>query len=336
MRRPMLGAAAAVLGLTLGSSGGATGASPAVVAVFTPSPGHRIAGFGFDREWLALAEDPDGRTGCPVVRLLAVTGGQARSLTRPGGVTCRLGHRFWVRPGARAIGVAIVKALWVVRDGDTAVAVKASPQEPEQVLARVTVNGRRGPFLGPVVATNWLRLFARYARSPDGQLSGDVISGNGRTLWSATGPVLPLGLDDEEHAVSVGADGEIAMWHAHGARYGRVPDAHARAAALDHGLVVLLRSDRARLDVRRLSGQRIASWPVAAGAASLLDADGGTAVYLTGRSVHELDLSTGADRTVAVAPRGTALLDAQIERGLVAYAYRGGPAGPGRLVVVRG
>jgi hypothetical protein len=146
--------------------------------------------------------------------------------------------------------------------------------------------------------------------------------------------VLPLGLDDEEHAVSVGTDGSIAMWHAHGARYGKVPDAHARAAAMDSGLVVVLRSDRPRIDVRRLSGQRIASWPVAPGAAPLLDAEGDTAIYLVGRSVHELDLTHGRDRTVAVAPAGSTLLDAQIERGLVAYAYRGGPAGSGRVVVV--
>jgi hypothetical protein len=193
----------------------------------------------------------------------------------------------------------------------------------------------RGPFLGPVVATNWLRLFGRYTRAADGTLTGEVVSGNRRTLWSATGPVLPLGLDDEEHAVSVGADGSIAMWQAHGARYGRVQTARVRAAALDRRVVVLLRRDRPRLDVRRLSGRRSASWPIAAGAAPLLDADAGTAVYVAGRSVHELDLVNGTDRVVAAAPRGSTVVDAQIERGLVAYAYRGGAAAEGRVVVVR-
>lgn len=335
MRRLLLVGAAAALGLALVPSGSAT-TPPRDVAVFAPAPGHRIAAFGFDRRWLVLAEDPDTGGGCPLVRLVAVGGGDARTLTRPDGPTCRLGGRFWARPSARPIGVAIVKALWVVRDGSTAIAVKASPSEPEQVLARVTrIDRERGPFLGPVAATNWLRLFGRYTRAADGTLTGDVVSGNRRTLWSATGPILPLGLDDKEHAVSVGADGSIAMWHAHGARYGRVPDARARAAALDRGLVVILRSDRPRLDVRRLSGWRIASWQVASGAASLLDADGGTAVYLAGRSVHEVDLASGADRTVATAPRGTTLLDAQIEPGLVAYAFCGGPAPTGRVVVVR-
>ena len=336
MRRLSVAVAATALGLVLGSAGGATIASHAIVASFSPIPGHRIAGFGFDRRWLALAEDPDTSGGCPIVQIVTTTGGKARSLTRSGGPTCRLGGHFWVRPGARAVGVAIVKALWIVRRGATAIAVKAAPDEPESVLVQVSgIDQQRGPFLGPVVATSWLRLFGRYTRGTNGTLAGDVVSGNRRTLWSATGPVLPLGLDDEEHAISVGAGGSIAMWHAHGARYGRVQNARARAAALDRGLAVLLRFDRRRVDVRRLSGRRTASWPVAAGAAPLLDADGGTAVYLAGRSVHELDLATGADRIVAVTPRGTTVLDAQVEGRLVAYAYRGGPAAAGRVIVLR-
>src|SRR5262249_21133690 len=281
-------------------------------------------------------EDPTGASGCPLVRLVNIRGGGApQALTSRTGPTCRLGDRFWVRPGSRAIGVALVRALWVVRGGTTAVAVKASPREPEHVLAKVTgIDPAHGPFLGPVVATNWLRLFGDYTRGTEGTLTGTVVSGNARTLWSATGPVLPLGLDDEEHAVSVGADGSIAVWHAHGARYGLVADAHARAAAFDRSLVIVMRSDRPRLGVRQLSGRLIDSWRIAAGAAPLLDADGGTAVYFAGRAVHELDLATGADRIVASAPGGT-LLDAQIERGLVAYAYRGGLAPAGRVVVVR-
>jgi hypothetical protein len=334
MRRALL--AAAGLALAFGPSGGAKPASHRIVSTFAPAPGHRIAGFAFDRKWLALAEDPATASGCPIVSVVAATGGEARMLTRHGGPTCRLGGRFWVRPGERAIGVAIVKALWVVRRGATAIAVKASPDEPEQVLSRVTsIDAERGPFLGPVVATNWLRLFGRFTRAAGGTLTGNVISGNRRTLWSATGPVLPLGLDDKEHAVSVGADGAIAMWHAHGARYGRVADAHARAATLDGGLVVLLRNDRPRVDVRNLAGRLIASLPVAAGAAPLLDADEGTLVYLAGRSVHELELGFGADRILATVPRGSTLLDTQIERDYVAYAYRGGPAGAGRVVVIR-
>ena len=196
------------------------------------------------------------------------------------------------------------------------------------------IDAERGPFLGPVAASNWLRLFGRYTRGPSGTLTGSVISGNRRTLWTATGPVPPLGLDDEEHVVSVGSGGAIAMWHAHGARYGRVAGAHARAAAVDRGQVAVLRDDSARLDVRTLSGRLVASWPVAHGAAPLLDADGGVAVYFAGSAVHELVLATGRDRIVARAPSGTTLIDAQIERRFVAYAYRGGPAPAGRVVVI--
>jgi len=269
------------------------------------------------------------------VRLVAAAGGSPRPLTRPGGPTCRLGGRFWVRPGARAVGLAIVKGIWVVRNGPSATAIKASPAEPEEVLGRAAaIRRRRGPFLGPVVATNWLRLFARYVRGSDGTLAGTVVSGNRRTLWSATGPVPPLGLDDEEHAVSVGSHGAIAMWHAHGARYGRVDDARAKAAALDRGVVAVLRSDRPRLDVRGLAGTLVASWPTAPDSKPLLDADRGVAVYVAGRSVHSIDLATGADRVVAHAPRGTALIDAQIERRFIAYAYRGGSAGLGRVVLL--
>lgn len=292
----------------------------AAPTTFAPSAGHRLAGFALDRGWLALAEDPVAAGGCPVARLVPATGGKPRVLTRAGGPTCRLGGSFLVRPNGRPIGVAIVRAIWVVHDRAQAIVVKASPDERESVLARGDAN-----VLGPVVATNWLRLFAR---------DSDVVSGNGRTLWTSDSRVASLGLDDAEHAVSVGADGAISMWHAHGARYGSVLDAHAAAAAVDGNVVAVLRGDRAQLDVRRLSGQRITSWPVARGAAPLLDADGGVALYFAGRAVHELTLATGRDTVVARAPSGTTLLDAQIERHVIAYAFRGGPAGRGRVIVI--
>ena len=292
----------------------------AVPPTFAPSAGHRLAGFALDREWLALAEDPVATGGCPVVRLVPATGGTPRGLTRAGGPTCRFGGRFSVRPDGRAVGVAIVRAIWVVKRGGKAIVVKGSPTERESVLARGSADE-----LGPVVATNWLRLFAQ---------NRDVISGNGRTLWKSSARVASLGLDDAEHAVSVAADGAISMWHAHGARYGTVADAHAAAASVDGDVVVVLRRDRARLDVRRLSGERIASWPIARGAAALLDAEGGVAIYFVGRAVHQLTLATGHDSVVARAPNGTTLLDAQIERRVIAYAFRGGPAGLGRVVVI--
>jgi hypothetical protein len=328
-------AAAALLLVAVAARRASAGRSGAVVATFTPVAGHTIAGFAVDREDLALAEDPVGAGGCPLVLLVAGVDGRPQPLDHAGGATCRLGGRFWVRPGARAIGVAFVRAVWVVRNGDSALAAKASDHEPEQVLASVTGIDAHGPFLGPVAATNWLRLVAYYTVGRDGTLTGTVISGNRRLLWADSGPVLPLGLDDKEHAVSVGADGSIAMWHAHGARYGRVADAHARAAALELGRVYVLRDDAPRLDVRLLSGRRVASWPVARDAAPLLDVDGRTAVYLVGRRIHELDVVSGRDRVVATAPAHTTLLDAQIERRLLVYAYRGGPAGPGRVVVLR-
>lgn len=328
----VVAACAALLAAHVPGSGTTPGK---VVATFAPASGHTITGFAVDRRFLAIAEDPIGASGCPLVRLVDVAGGDRRTLTSPAGPTCQLGGRFWVRPGSRAIGVALVRALWVVRQGTTAIAVKASPHEPEDVLAKVTgIDSAHGPFLGPVVATNWLRLFGDYTRGTEGTLTGTVVSGNGRTLWSATGPVLPLGLDDEEHAVSVGADGSIAMWQAHGARYGRVSDAHARAAALDLGRVYVLRSDRPRLDIRLLTGRLAASWPVARGAAPLLDADRDDAVYIAGGAIHELALSDGKDRVIARAPDGSHLVDAQIEQGLIVYAYRGGPAGPGRVVAL--
>ena len=286
---------------------------------YEPSAGHRIAGFALDRQWLLLAEDPTSG-GCPLARLVAVTGGAAQTLTPPGGPTCRFGGTFSTQNG-RPVGNAIVRGIWVVRRGPKAIVVKGSPRERESVLARGNTDE-----LGPAVATNWLRLYAR---------NRSVISGNRRELWSSDARVTSLGLDDLEHVVSVGANGAIAMWHPHGARYGTVADAHARAAATDGTLVAVLRDDRARLDVRRLTGALVSSWAVARGAAPLLDAEGGLAVYIAGRSVHEVALTEGRDRVVATAPAGTTLVDAQIERASIAYAYRGGPAGAGRVVVVR-
>jgi hypothetical protein len=290
---------------------------------FTPSPGHRLAGFALDRQSLVLAEDPVAPGSCPVVRLVPATGGTSRALTQPAGPTCSLGSKasFVVRPDGRAIGVAIVRAIWVVRRNREAIVAKASPDAKESVLARGSAAG-----LGPVAATNWLRLFAK---------GSVVVSGNRRTLWTSAARVASLGLDDAEHAVSVDTDGAISMWHAHGARYGSVSDAHAAAAAVDGNVVAVLRGDRARLDVRRLSGPQIASWPVARGAAPLLDVEDGVALYIAGRAVHQLTLATGQDRVVARAPAGTTLLDAQIEHRIIGYAIRGGTAGDGLVVVIR-
>jgi hypothetical protein len=329
---------AVLAAVAAGSAARAGTGTRARAVTFAASPGHRIAGFSLDRDWLAIAEDPTAKGACPLVVLVRVPGGMPRrTLTKAGGATCRFGGRFWVRPGERAIGNAIVRALWVLRRGSVAIAVKASPTEPEVVLVRVAdITAQRGPFLGPVVATNWLRLFGFYSALPNGTLIGGAISANNRELWAATGPVLPLGLDDAEHAVAVGADGSIAMWQAHGARYGQVPDAHARAAALDGGTVLVLRDDKPELDVRLLSGKLVRSWPVAPGAEPLLDADVAhdLAVYIAGNAVHELRLDTGADRVAAHAPAGSTLVDAQLEPRFLAYAYRGGPAGAGQVVVV--
>ncbi|HKU58878.1 MAG TPA: hypothetical protein VJP39_04660 [Gaiellaceae bacterium] len=322
--------AAALVALVCASAGSSATASVS----FTPLPGHRIVAFAADRLWLVLAEDPTTTGGCPEVVLFPSGGGRSRVLTASDGATCRFGGHFWVRQGTRAIGNAIVKALWVVRNGSSAIAVKASPTEREVVLARISnIEPDVGPFLGPVVATNWLRLFGDYTRAGDGTLSGGVISGNKRTLWQATGAVLPLGLDDTEHAVSVGADGSISMWHAHGARYGNVANASARAAAMVDGTVLVMRSDAPRIDVRVLGGNLVSSWHIAADALPFLDADTGTAVYFTPTAVHELDYASGHDTVVAGAPRGTSLIDAQIEKTYVVYAYRGANDPRGTVVV---
>jgi hypothetical protein len=332
MRRVAL-AAAVVLAAAAGGSAARGGQA---ATTFPASPGHRIAGFSLDRDWLTIAEDATATGACPEVVLIQAPAGKARDLTRPGGASCRFGGRFWVRPGVRAVGNAIVKALWVLRSGSAAEAISSSPSEPEVALVRVAkITAQRGPFLGPVVAQNWLRLFGDTTAFPDGTLAGGAISANDRQLWAAVGAALPVGLDKGEHAVAIGADGSIAIWHAHGAHYGDVADAHALTAAVDDGTVYVLRSDLPQLDVRQLTGALVRSWPVAAGAAPLLDVSGNVAVYIAGRDVHELNVATGADRVVATAPAGSTLLDAQITPSFLGYAYVGGPAGPGRVVVTR-
>jgi len=338
--QPAAAASAVFALLAMSAAGGGAGATARSLrshaTTFPTVSGHKVVGFAIDRDWLVIAEDPDNPGACPIVVLARVPTGRPQELTRAGGETCRFGGHFWVRPGMRPIGNAITRALWVLRRGSRAEAVKASPSEREALLVRVTgITADRGPFLGPVVATNWLRLFGDYTRGMNGVLVGGAISANDRQLWADSGPVIPLGLDDQEHAVSVGADGSIAMWHAHGAHYGVVADAHALTAALDGGTVYVLRDDAPMLDVRTLSGQLVHSWPVADGAAPLLDVDGSDAVYAAGNAVHELRLEDGSDRVVARAPRGSTLLDAQIEKRFLAYAVRGGSAGPGRVVVVR-
>lgn len=281
----------------------------------SPAAGHRIAGIALDRDWLVLAENPAGGA-CPVVELVRLSSGARRELTRPGGPTCTLGGRFW---SSRPVANALQTAVWIVKRGGTAEAVESKTNQPETaIVTQRGISSPRGPFLGPVVGTNWLVLFGAYTRGMDGKLVGGTISGNDRELWADDGTPVPTGLDDQEHAVSVGADGSIAMWQAHGARFGRVADAHARTAALDAGRVYVLRSDRPQLDVRLLSGALVRSWPVARGAASRLDVAGSTAVYTAGRAVHELDVATGKDTVVATAP--APLVDAQIETHWLVYA----------------
>ncbi|HVS85513.1 MAG TPA: hypothetical protein VHD91_07770 [Gaiellaceae bacterium] len=291
-------------------SGG--GAPPVALA---PAAGHRIAGIGLDRDWLAVAEDATG-SGCARVELVRLPATTGRTLTTASGPTCALHGEFW---SSRPVANALQTVVWVVRRGGMAEAVEAKKGMPETALVTQRgIGGPRGPFLGPVVGTNWLTLFGAYTRGMDGKLVGGAISGNDRELWADDGTPVPTGLDDQEHAVAVGADGSIAMWQAHGARYGRVADAHARTAALDAGRVYVLRSDAPRLDVRLLSGKLVRSWPVARSALPLLDVAGSTAVYCVGRDVHELDVATGGDRVVATAP--ARLLDAQVERGWLVYA----------------
>lgn len=333
MRAVALAAAAVALATACGTAAATGTRAAAGQTVYQAAPAHRIAGFSLDRDRVAIAEDAAGG-GCPLV-VVARVPGTPQAVTKPGGETCRFGGRFWVRPGVRAIGNAIGKALWVLRRGNAAEAVKGGIGEAEAPLVRVTGITDRGPFLGPVVAQNWLRLFGDYSQFPDGTLVGGAISANNRELWATTGPVLPLGLDRQEHAVAVGADGSIAMWHAHGAHYGAVPDAHARTAAVDAGQVYVLRSDAPTLDVRQLDGTLVRSWPVAPGAAPLLDVSGSAAVYLAGGAVHLLRVDTGVDRVVASASPGATLLDAQISPAFVAWAERGGAAGSGRVVVTR-
>ena len=286
-----------------------------VQVTVSPVPGHRIAGIGLDRSWLAVAEDPSG-SGCAAVELIRLPASSGRLLTKPSGATCALGGTFW---SARPIANALQTVVWIVRRGGTAEAVESKMGKPETALVTQRwITEPRGPFLGPVVGTNWLTLFGAYTRGMDGKLVGGAISGNDRELWADDETPVPTGLDDQEHAVSVGADGSIAMWQAHGARYGRVGGAHARTAAVDAGRVYVLRSDAPQLDVRLLSGKLVRSWPVARGALPLLDVAGTAAVYCVGRAVHELNVATGRDRVVATAP--ARLVDAQVEQDWLVYA----------------
>ncbi len=307
--------------------------------VYTPAVGHRIVAFSLDQDQIALAEDPTGG-GCPLVILVQAPSPHGTALTSAKGATCQFGGQFWVRPGtgARVISNALVKALWIVRNGSSAEAIKGDAKAGEVVLKQVSGIGAAGPFLGPVVGQFYLRLFAEYGLLPDGTENGGEVSGNNKELWTATGPVAALGLDHDEHIVSVGADGSIAMWHAHGARYGRVANAHAAAAALDGGEIFVLRSDRPQIDVRKLDGTLLHSWPIASGALPLLDAyvPADRLVYVAGNAVHALDLATGIDAVVARAPAGARLVDAQISSDGLAYLALGGDAVQGRLFFLRG
>lgn len=75
-----------------------------------PGAGSPLA---LDLDRVVLAEDPVARGACPVVRF-AQAPAPLRRLGTDAGPTCRSGGRFWVRPGVRAIGVALDRALWTL------------------------------------------------------------------------------------------------------------------------------------------------------------------------------------------------------------------------------
>ncbi|MBV8258172.1 MAG: hypothetical protein JO073_10195 [Actinobacteria bacterium] len=308
-----------------------------IAPIYTASVGHRIVAFSLDQDILALAEDPIG-SGCPLVIVVNEPSPHGNALTAGNGPTCQFGGHFWVRPGmgARIISNSLDKALWIVENGSSAEAVKGDAKGGETVLKQVQNIGGNGPFFGPVVGQFYLRLFADYGLLPDGTELGGVVSGNNKELWAAQGPVIATGLDHDEHIVSVGADGSIAMWHAHGARYGRVADAHAATAALDGGQVFVLRSDKPQIDVRGLDGTLIRSWPIAPGALPLLDAyvPANLLVYIAGNAVHALRLDSGTDTILARAPAGARMVDVQISQDAIAYLALGGSAGHGQVVVL--
>lgn len=302
--------------------------SLALATTYEAPPGRAIAAFALDRTHVAIAENALSATGCPSVSV-GRSGSSLKRITKAGGPTCIAGATIAApSTGQRELGVAIERAIWIARPFDGgALAIMGSSYEPEEVLQRV--GPQSATTLGPVLAENWLRIYGVQRAGV-----GWITSGNRLEKWRDSTAYIPAALDAEEHVIVIGPSGALAGFHPHGARYGRVADAHARAVAVEGRRVYVLRSDRPELDVYSLMGRRLSSRKLVGQPLPLLDVDGGVVVYSSGGSAHALTVATGKDRPIMRLGATGRVLDVQITDRLVGVLEWGGSVRTGRVRVV--
>jgi hypothetical protein len=136
------------------------------------------------------------------------------------------------------------------------------------------------------------------------------------------------GIVGDAGRIAVLRDGQVGVQTYTGRPLGVFAVPGARAIALRADRLVVLRASS--VDVFSVGRHaRIASWTVPHGTSAAIDAHYGVAVVVVGRTVHALDLRTGALRVVArapVAPR------AEIEPIGVIYHYNRGGRGVIRVI----
>ena len=290
--------------------------------------GREITAFALDRTHVAVAENALSATGCPSVSTGRI-GSALKRITTSDGPTCVPGSVI-ASPstGQRDLGVALDRAMWIIRPSSGgATAIQGSSYEPEEVLQRV--GARSATTIGPVLAENWLRLYGVQRAGV-----GWVVSGNRLEKWRDSTAYIPAALDAEEHVIVIGPSGALAGFHPHGARYGRVADAHARAVAVEGQRIYVMRSDRSQLDIYSLGGRRLGSRLLVGQPSPLLDVDGGVVVYISGGAARALTVATGNDRPIMRVGATGRVLDVQITDRLVGVLEWGGAARTGRVRVV--
>ncbi len=271
-----------------------------------------LVGFSADQAGVAVAIVG---AGCPRV-VLASAGVATKRFGGPDAATCRsLG--FASPQFGRPLGLALQRAIWLVETASgTAVVAGLAGAPEEEVLDRAA---RTVTQVGPVAASDWLRLYGRA-----GEAGRVTVSARSRVLVGDGAAFMPMSVDRRERIALLGPNGELRLFEQHGRGTLCADDrADLVAVAVDGDRLVGVRSDARTIEVRNLRCRRLATYRSPLVLKPLADLAGRIAIMPSRLTVVVLDLRTGRTWRHASCRERQRLVDAQIERNLVTWACAG-------------
>lgn len=287
----------------------------------------RISALSMDGPRVAVAVgDPDRR--CDRVLYWNVAWRPAQRISAPDGPTC----------SARAytaisrVAISGFRAAWVRSYGSEQAVVAGSPKCQEWVIKRLHA-GAGGDTVSALAGDGQTLAFAiaRHERELRGMAEIDVISGRFRAVDIASGRGTPEQVaTDGRHVAVLWDDGKLELIGVRGRHLRTLHVGHARAIALAGHAVVVLRTGR--VDVYPIDETRRSSTRHVPRNVSGLDVEYGIALLRSNHVLYALDLATGRSRVIGRAPAG--IVDAQIEKTGVAYAYNDAAHGVARFVPI--